>query len=108
MSLLGGAAERLSTGGGTDSYDIAASGEYAFHTYSTIDAAPTSELVSLPDHRRVRVLADNWVYFKGHRVLDRVSGKHGRNKLPSHYTSIACRREQACRQNLSNFQSSSP
>ena len=30
-----------------------------------MDAAPTTELVSLPDHRRVRVLAENRVERKG-------------------------------------------
>ena len=34
VALQGGAAERLSAGGGTHSYDIAGSGEFAFHTYS--------------------------------------------------------------------------
>jgi len=65
VNLQGGAAERLSAGGGTHSYDVAASGEFAFHTYSTMNDAPTAELVSLPDHRRVRVLAENKVETKG-------------------------------------------
>lgn len=65
VSLAGGAAERLSKEPGTHGYDVASSGEYAFHTYSRMDQAPVTELVKLPEHRRVRVLAENAVKLEG-------------------------------------------
>jgi len=44
---------------GTHSYDLSPTCEWAFHTYSTFDTPPTISLVRLPEHRQVRVLADN-------------------------------------------------
>ncbi len=44
---------------GTHSYTLAPHTSWAFHTYSTINAPPRIELVSLPDHLRVRTLAEN-------------------------------------------------
>jgi len=44
---------------GDHSYQIAPGGKYAFHTYSNANQPPIIDLVSLPDHRRVRVLASN-------------------------------------------------
>jgi len=44
---------------GTHSYTLAPQGSWAFHTYSTINTPPRIELVSLPDHARVRTLAEN-------------------------------------------------
>jgi dipeptidyl-peptidase-4 len=43
----------------THSYTISPNGEWAFHYYSSFNAAPTSEVVYLPDHRVVRKTADN-------------------------------------------------
>jgi dipeptidyl-peptidase 4 len=43
---------------GTHDYDIAPGGKWAFHTYSSFDAPPITELVSLPDHKQVRMLGD--------------------------------------------------
>ncbi len=44
---------------GTHSYDISPNGRYAFHTYSTSDSPPVTDLISLPDHHRIRVLESN-------------------------------------------------
>jgi len=44
---------------GTHTYDLSPGARWAFHTYSTFDAPPVTELVRLPDHRVVRVLEDN-------------------------------------------------
>ena len=44
---------------GTHRYDISPDGRWAFHTYSRFDRPPVVDLVSLPDHKRVRVLEDN-------------------------------------------------
>jgi dipeptidyl-peptidase-4 len=44
---------------GTHSYQISRDAAWAFHTASRADAPPRIELVSLPDHRAVRTLADN-------------------------------------------------
>ena len=44
---------------GTHSYDIAPNGKWAFHNVSTFDTPPVTQLVSLPDHKVVRVLEAN-------------------------------------------------
>jgi dipeptidyl-peptidase-4 len=44
---------------GTHSYQISPDGRWAFHTFSRFGQAPLIELVSLPDHKVVRVLTDN-------------------------------------------------
>ena len=44
---------------GTHGYDISPNGKWAFHTHSTFDHPPVTELVSLPDHKVVRVLEAN-------------------------------------------------
>ncbi|MBA7713769.1 Dipeptidyl aminopeptidase 4 [subsurface metagenome] len=44
---------------GTHDYDFSPDAKWAFHTYSTFDTPPVTELVQLPKHRVVRVLEDN-------------------------------------------------
>ncbi len=44
---------------GTHEYDIAPDAKFAFHTYSSINTPPVTELISLPDHKVVRNLVDN-------------------------------------------------
>ena len=44
---------------GSHRYNISPNGRWAIHTYSTFTTPSVVDLVSLPDHRRVRVLADN-------------------------------------------------
>lgn len=44
---------------GLHQYDIAPNGRYAIHTWSNLNTAPTVEMISLPDHKRLRVLVDN-------------------------------------------------
>ncbi|MFA9452911.1 MAG: DPP IV N-terminal domain-containing protein [Candidatus Aminicenantaceae bacterium] len=44
---------------GTHVYDFSPDARWAFHTYSTFDTPPITELVQLPEHRVVRVLEDN-------------------------------------------------
>ena len=44
---------------GTHDYDVSPDGRWAFHTYSSFDTPPVTELVQLPDHRVIRVLEDN-------------------------------------------------
>ena len=44
---------------GTHDYDFSPDRKWAFHTYSTFDTPPVTELVQLPEHRVVRVLEDN-------------------------------------------------
>ena len=44
---------------GTHSYAISPNGRYAVHTWSTFGTPPTVELITLPDHKRIRVLQDN-------------------------------------------------
>jgi dipeptidyl-peptidase 4 len=51
---------------GTHAYDVAPDGRFAFHTWSTAERPPVTELVRLPSHDVVRVLEDN------HRLAEAV------------------------------------
>jgi dipeptidyl-peptidase-4 len=44
---------------GTHDYDFSPDAKWAFHTYSTFDTPPVTELVQLPEHRAVRMLEEN-------------------------------------------------
>jgi dipeptidyl-peptidase-4 len=44
---------------GTHSYQIAPGGKYAVHSFSNANTPPTTELVSLPDHKVIRTLVAN-------------------------------------------------
>lgn len=44
---------------GTHNYDFSPDTKWAFHTYSTFDTPPVTELVRLPQHKVVRVIEDN-------------------------------------------------
>lgn len=44
---------------GTHSYNISPDGRWAFHTWSSFEAPPRTEVISLPGHRPVRMLVDN-------------------------------------------------
>lgn len=56
---------------GTHHYDFSPDARWAFHTCSTFDMPPMTELVELPEHRVVRVLEDN----EGlrHKMASRIS-----------------------------------
>ena len=57
----GGRPERVTPADkpGKHAYDVSPDGSWAFHTFSTIDRPPVTELVRLPSHEVVRVLEDN-------------------------------------------------
>ncbi len=44
---------------GTHSYQVSPDGRWAFHSWSAFDQPPVTELISLPDHKLVRVLTEN-------------------------------------------------
>ena len=44
---------------GTHRYEFSPDRKWAFHTYSTFDSPPTTDLVQLPEHRSVRMLEEN-------------------------------------------------
>ena len=44
---------------GRHTYEISPDARFAFHTFSTMDRPPVTDLVRLPSHQRVRVLEDN-------------------------------------------------
>lgn len=44
---------------GTHSYDLSPDASWAFHTYSNANTPPIIELISLPDHKTERELANN-------------------------------------------------
>lgn len=56
-----GMLERVTPDGqrGTHEYDFSPNARWAFHTYSTFDSPPVTDLVELPAHRIVRMLEDN-------------------------------------------------
>lgn len=56
-----GAPERLTPpdAHGTHSYEMSPDCRFAFHTYSTFDSPPVTDLTRLPDHSVMRVLAAN-------------------------------------------------
>jgi len=62
-SRLGGsgAPERVTPADerGTHIYNISPNGHWAFHTYSQFDGPGASDLVSLPEHKVIRVFQDN-------------------------------------------------
>lgn len=53
--------ERLTPSGspGTHEYALSPDARWAFHTFSSFDRPPVTELVELPSHRVVRTLVDN-------------------------------------------------
>jgi dipeptidyl-peptidase-4 len=59
--LVGGGAQRMTPASqpGAHTYDLAPGASYALHTISTLDHAPRTELVRLPDHAGVRALETN-------------------------------------------------
>ncbi|RKY89917.1 S9 family peptidase [candidate division KSB1 bacterium] len=44
---------------GTHNYQISPNSRWAFHTYSSFDEPPITELIRLPEHTTVRILVDN-------------------------------------------------
>jgi len=46
---------------GTHTYNISPDGRWAMHTWSSFQSPPKTEIVTLPDHRSVRMLIDNSV-----------------------------------------------
>ncbi len=73
VSLDGGEPSRVTPADaeGTHSYDISPNGKWAFHTVSRFDEPPVVDLISLPDHKRVRVLEENEKLRKKLRKLER-------------------------------------
>ena len=69
---------------GTHSYQVSAGGKYAFHTYSTANTPPVIDLVSLPKHNSIRVLADNQLLRKNFNALA---------KLPVEFFSVTTQDE---------------
>ena len=61
VKLDGTAREQLTPAGqdGTHRYLISTDARWAVHTVSTFDTPPLTELVSLPDHKQIRILAEN-------------------------------------------------
>ncbi len=61
VRLDGTGRERVTPAGqaGTHEYQISPDGRWAIHRYSAMATIPTTELIRLPGHERVRVLTDN-------------------------------------------------
>jgi dipeptidyl-peptidase-4 len=61
VRLDGTGRERVTPPGipGTHDYQISREGKWAIHHYSSMTKVPTTELIRLPKHERVRLLTDN-------------------------------------------------
>ncbi len=61
-----GKAERITPGNqpGGHSYNVSPDARWAFHTYSSFGVPPSTELISLPDHKTSRTLVANSVLKK--------------------------------------------
>ncbi len=59
--LDGSATERITPAEdrGTHDYNISPDAKYAVHTFSTFDMPPVTKLISLGDHKQVRMMSDN-------------------------------------------------
>ena len=44
---------------GTHSYQLSADANYAVHTFSDVNTMPVVDMISLPDHQRIRLIKDN-------------------------------------------------
>lgn len=44
---------------GTHSYQLSANADYAVHTYSSVTQMPQVDMISLPQHQRIRLIKDN-------------------------------------------------
>lgn len=56
---------------GDHSYQMAPGGKFAFHTYSTANTPPVIDLVTLPEHQSVRILAGNDNLIENLKALDK-------------------------------------
>jgi len=57
---------------GTHAYQISPDANWAFHTYSSFDTPPITELIRLPEHKSIRILVDNSNLQKKVKALKRV------------------------------------
>jgi len=57
---------------GTNTYSFSPDLKYAIHTYSSMETPPEVRLISLPDHKEVKILEDNSDLKKVITKLDRV------------------------------------
>ena len=73
-----GRAERITPANepGSHEYSISPGGHWAFHTWSSFGVPPTTELVRLPSHQKVRTLVDNSVLKARIARLDRGQSKY--------------------------------
>lgn len=47
---------------GSHSYNVAPGAKYAIHTFSNIHTPPIKQLISLPDHKQIKLYTDNAAY----------------------------------------------
>jgi dipeptidyl-peptidase-4 len=73
VRLDGGPAQQVTPPAqkGTHAYDISPDGRWAIHTYSTFDTPPVVNLISLPEHKVVRALAENKALHEKVKALKR-------------------------------------
>lgn len=60
---------------GMHSYQVSSDGKWAIHTSSRFDKPPVTELISLPDHKQIRVLVDNKKLLERLAILKQVSSE---------------------------------
>ncbi len=77
IKMSGGDPERLTPEGmdGNHQYQISPDCRWAIHTYSAMDTPPVIDLVTLPDHNRVRILVENKRLHENFEALKRVKSE---------------------------------
>ena len=60
---------------GSHRYQISPDGKYAIHQFSNVDTPTVTEVISLPNHRTIRVLEDNAALKQAIKKLDPVNTK---------------------------------
>lgn len=68
---------------GTHRYDLSPSGEFAIHTYSSLGVPPVTSVISLPDHKNLRVMAESKQVIENMKRFDLPQPKFIKVSIPS-------------------------
>lgn len=68
---------------GTHKYDLSPSSEFAIHTYSSLGVPPITSVISLPDHKNLRVMAESKQVIENMKRFDLPAPKFLKVSIPS-------------------------
>lgn len=68
---------------GTHRYDLSPTSEYAIHTYSSLGVPPTTSVISLPDHKTLRIMAESKQIVENMKNFDLPAPKFIKVSIPS-------------------------